>query len=107
AQTMERLDAALPRVWSRANPVDIAGDAGGARYGTAMSELLADTANDAVLAMNVPTALAPPADAPAAVIAAVAAHGKRTARRKPVFAVWLGGERGASELFETARIPSY
>jgi acetyltransferase len=107
AQTMERLDAALPPVWSRANPVDIAGDADGARYGAAMSELLADTANDAILAMNVPTALASPAHAARAVIAAVKEHAKRMARRKPVFAVWLGGERGAAELFEAARIPSY
>ncbi|MGH7248028.1 MAG: acetate--CoA ligase family protein, partial [Pseudomonadota bacterium] len=32
-ETMRRLDEALPPTWSRANPVDIAGDADGARYG--------------------------------------------------------------------------
>ena len=58
--TMRKLDAALPPIWSRANPVDIAGDADAARYAVALEQLLADDANDAVLVMNVPTALASP-----------------------------------------------
>jgi acyl-CoA synthetase (NDP forming) len=35
-ETMKRLDAALPPIWSRANPVDIAGDADGTRYAIAL-----------------------------------------------------------------------
>ena len=58
ADTMARLDAALPPIWSRGNPVDIAGDADGARYAAACDALLGDPGNDAILAMNVPTALA-------------------------------------------------
>ena len=34
-QTIEALDKLLPRTWSRANPVDIVGDADGARYAAA------------------------------------------------------------------------
>ncbi len=56
--TMKKLDAALPPIWSRANPADIAGDADADRYAVALETLLADNANDAVLVMNVPTALA-------------------------------------------------
>ena len=40
--TMQRLDAALPPIWSHANPVDIAGDADGARYAAAFEALLDD-----------------------------------------------------------------
>ena len=48
----------MPPSWSRANPVDIIGDADALRYAGALGELLADKANDAILVMNVPTALA-------------------------------------------------
>ena len=58
AETMTKLDAALPPIWSRADPVDIAGDADDARYAVALEQLLEDKENDAVLVMNVPTALA-------------------------------------------------
>ena len=61
--TLDRLNANLPPIWSHANPVDIAGDATADRYEHALAELLADSANDAVLAMNVPTALASPQQA--------------------------------------------
>ena len=61
--TMPKLDSALPPIWSRANPVDIAGDADPARYAAALEGLIADPENDAILVMNVPTALA---SAPAA-----------------------------------------
>ena len=60
--TMLKLDAALPPIWSKANPVDIAGDADPARYVAALEALIADPENDAVLVMNVPTALASASD---------------------------------------------
>jgi acetyltransferase len=53
-----RLDAVLPSTWSKANPVDIVGDADAARHVAALEALLADTENDAVLVLKVPTALA-------------------------------------------------
>jgi acetyltransferase len=107
AQTVQRLDAVLPPIWSRANPVDIAGDADSARYAAVLKELLADPANDAILVMNVPTALAASSEAAQAVVAAVQEHGKEHSARKPVFALWLGGQSTASEVFETADIPTY
>src|SRR5215204_3953018 len=88
--TLMKLDRLLPPTWSRANPVDIIGDADAARYAGALEALLADGANDAVLVLNVPTALA---SAPAAAKAVVDTIQRDRASRhlgKPVFAVWLG-----------------
>src|SRR5215469_862572 len=105
--TMKRLDTALPPIWSRANPVDIAGDADAMRYLAAFEALLEDRENDAVLVMNVPTALAS-ADAAARSIAACAqTHRNSFMRPKPVFAVWVGTSDATTPIFEAAGIPSY
>jgi acetyltransferase len=104
---MKNLDAALPPIWSRANPVDIAGDADAQRYASALEHLLADDANDAVLVMNVPTALASAAAAARAVVATTAQHRRTNVPAKPVFAVWVGGGERASEIFDRAGIPDY
>ena len=107
AGTLARLDAALPATWSRANPVDIIGDAPARRYADAMGALLADNANDAVLVMNCPTALTSAQDAAGAVIAAAKALDGNKARTKPVFSVWLGSPPDRKQQFEDAGIPSY
>jgi len=104
---MKKLDAALPPIWSRANPVDIAGDAAAQRYAAALGHLLADDGNDAVLVMNVPTALASAADAARAVVATTAQHRGTVGWAKPVFAVWVGGGERASDIFDRAGIPDY
>jgi acetyltransferase len=104
---MKKLDATLPPIWSRANPVDIAGDADAKRYAGALEFLLEDDANDAVLVMNVPTALASAGDAAHAVVAATARHRQKIAAPKPVFAVWVGGGERVSEVFDRAGIPDY
>jgi len=103
----DKLDAALPPIWSRANPVDIAGDADAARYAAALENLLEDDANDAVLVLNVPTALASAADAAAAVAGATERHRQKITAPKPVFAVWVGGGKRAAEVFDRAGIPDY
>ncbi len=106
-QTMSKLDAVLPPIWSRANPIDIAGDADEARYGAALDLLLADDANDAVLVMNVPTALAAPADAAKSVVAVTERHRQRRAPAKPVFALWVGENEPVADAFDAANIPNY
>jgi acetyltransferase len=107
AETVQRLDASMPPIWSRANPVDIAGDANGARYAAAIDALFADASVDAILVMNVPTALASAKEAAQAVIARVQADRAHVVQGKPVLAVWVGGESAALETFEAAGIPSY
>src|SRR6516164_7454467 len=105
--TMKALDAALPPIWSRANPVDIAGDADAQRYAVALMNLLEDDANDAVLVMNVPTALTSASDAAHAVVAATKQHRQKGFLPKPVFAVWVGGDEHVAETFDDAGIPDY
>jgi len=105
--TMKALDAALPPIWSRANPVDIAGDADAQRYAVALMNLLEDDANDAVLVMNVPTALTSASDAAHAVVAATKQHRQKGFLPKSVFAVWVGGDEHVAETFDDAGIPDY
>jgi acetyltransferase len=107
SSTMNRLDAELPPIWSKANPLDIAGDADAHRYAVAMQTLLADRDSDAILVMNVPTALASASDAARAVAAAVRENHNRFVPPKPVFAVWVGDTGDAAAELEGAEIPHY
>ena len=108
AVTMRRLDLALPTTWSKANPIDIGGDSGAARYELALEALLADTENDAILVMNVPTALASARDAATAVAAVAQKHTNLFAHSsKPVLAVWVGDDPAANESFDAAGIPRF
>jgi len=79
------LDETLPRTWSRANPLDIVGDADATRYALALDVIARSEAWDALLVMLVPTALVDNA----AVAATVASFAARSHR--PLFAVWMGG----------------
>lgn len=107
SETEARLNAVLPPGWSKANPVDIVGDADGKRYGEALATLMEDSTSDAVLVLNVPTALASAAEAAEAVIEIVQSERKRRAPAKPVFAVWIGEDAAASAAFESASVPHY
>jgi acetyltransferase len=106
-EAMTQLDAALPPIWSRANPVDIAGDADAARYTAALEALLADPASDAILVMNVPTALASPVEAASSVASVAQRHRNTVVQGKPVFAVWVGGSEPAFDALQAAGIPAY
>jgi acetyltransferase len=109
AETKARLDAALPRTWSKANPVDIIGDAGAERYTAAVEAMLDDPAADALLVLNCPTALASSSDAARAVIDAVARHRQEHRGTKPVLTNWLGEitAEAARSLFAEANIATY
>jgi acetyltransferase len=106
-ETKARLDSVLPPTWSRSNPVDIVGDADGARYGAALAALLADTHNDAVLALNVPTALASPVATAQAVADHLAKYRATVLRPKPVLAAWIGAGADAASRFSAAEVPRY
>jgi acetyltransferase len=106
-QTMKRLDTALPAIWSRANPIDIAGDADAGRYTSALEALLEDSENDAILVMNVPTALASAESAARSVATVARAHRGRWIHPKPILAVWVGSSDAVSPTFETDRIANY
>src|SRR5262249_28694690 len=105
--TTAKLDAALPPIWSRANPVDIAGDADAARYVAALEALIADAENDAILVMNVPTALASAQAAARAIAETAQTHRDSLIRPKPILSVWVGTSDAVTPIFEAAGIPSY
>jgi acetyltransferase len=105
--TTATLDRTLPPIWSKANPVDIAGDADASRYAVAMQALLEDRGNDALLVMNVPTALASAREAAASVISVVRQHQNAVYPPKPVLAVWVGDSGEAEAELARAGIPHY
>ncbi len=105
--TLARLDEALPATCSRANPVDIIGDAPPARYRAAMEAMLADDGADAVLVMNCPTAVASPEAAAEAVTSAVVASRAAGLPQKPVAAMWMGADEKVRDLFRSAGIPHF
>ncbi|MGB3644949.1 MAG: bifunctional acetate--CoA ligase family protein/GNAT family N-acetyltransferase [Mesorhizobium sp.] len=104
--TIERLDAGLPPTWSRANPVDIIGDAPAARYRSAVEIVAADPGVDTVMVFNCPTGLASPADS-ATAVAALASDGRIGG--KPVLTCWLGEHtaRTARRLLQNAGLASF
>jgi acetyltransferase len=106
--TREKLDAVLPPTWSGSNPVDIVGDADPARYAAALEVLLADASNDAILVMNVQTAIAS-ADDIAATVTGVVGKYRQQHRgfAKPVLAVWVGADQKIGDLLSGAGIPNY
>ncbi len=106
AETLAALDQALPATWSRANPVDIIGDAPPDRYAAALTALLADPGNDAVLVLNCPTAVASSSDAARAVVEVVKKQG---GPRRPVFAGWVGDQavREGHQILVRHRIPAF
>jgi acetyltransferase len=103
--TVKQLDAVLPATWSRANPVDIIGDADAKRYADAVSILMQDKSVDALLAIYCPTAVGSAADAAQGLIGALA----QPTNKKNVFACWMGEanvKQGRAELV-AAQVPNY
>ena len=108
SDVVAKLDAALPPTWSKANPIDIAGDADARRYLAALDVLLADPSSDAVLVMNVETAVAPAAGIAEAVAERVKANrAKDGASSKPVLATWVGTDQLVAPIFDKAAIPHF
>ena len=106
APTKRQLDAVLPPTWSGSNPVDIIGDADAARYAAALGALLTDPDNDAVLVMNVQTAVAAAGDI-ADTVTRVVATARENQPAKPVLAVWVGAGPSISNTFDAAGIPNF
>ena len=102
------LDKVLPTNWSRANPIDIIGDAGPERYKAALDAVLADPHANAILVMNCPTALASSTDAAQAVLDAIHEAPDPKAL-PPILTNWLGEEAaaGGRQKFREARIPTF
>jgi len=100
---LARLNGLLPATWSKANPIDILGDADPARYGTALKVCIEDDNVDGVLAILTPQAMTDPTQAARTLI--------EIARQsdKPLVTCWMGQEQviEARNLFRGAAIPSF
>ena len=71
AKTLSTLDTVLPAYWSKANPVDILGDAPPEAFAAAVTACLADPQFDGVLVMLTPQAMTDASGAARAVVEAV------------------------------------
>jgi acetyltransferase len=103
----QRLDTLLPPIWSHGNPVDIVGDADPQRYAASLEALLADDENDALLVMNVQTAVASAAEIAQAVTRVVVADRETRFPPKAVLAAWIGNDESVAATFSAAAIPNY
>ncbi len=103
----DRLEKDMPATWSRANPVDIVGDADAKRFRIALEALLDDPANDAITIVHCPTALSDSEEAALEVADVVHHYRRKHVAPKPVFAVWLGATARTTQIFEEAHIPNY
>ncbi|HEU0244215.1 MAG TPA: bifunctional acetate--CoA ligase family protein/GNAT family N-acetyltransferase [Candidatus Limnocylindrales bacterium] len=102
-ETMDRLNAVLPAVWSHNNPIDIIGDAPPDRYAKALEIAAADPETDGLLVILTPQAMTDPTATAKALVKHARIEGK------PVLASWMGGadvEEGARILRE-AGIPTF
>lgn len=103
-ETVGALAKFLPGTWSGGNPVDIIGDAPGARYEAVLRVVLEDQGVDAVLVINCPTAVISREEAAQAVANVSAAR-----RGKTLLTSWVGAATTAEagRIFGEAGIPSY
>jgi len=101
--TLKALNKALPKSWSRNNPVDVLGDAGPDRYELAVKACLDDPGIDAVLVVLTPQAQTAPMD----VATRLVEFGAKS--RKPILACWMGdvSVQSSRELFKQHNMPSY
>lgn len=104
---LDKLNTVLPPTWSKANPIDISGDADAERYLKALDVLLADQSSNAVLVMNVETAVAPADRIAEAVAERVKAHRAKFGIPKPVLAAWVGTDQQVAPIFDKAKIPHF
>ena len=85
ADTLTRLDEALPPQWSHRNPVDVLGDARSKRFGKAIEIVAQDKGVDAILVIVTPQAMTNPTSI-AGAVGRIAGEIKQ-----PILAAWLGG----------------
>ncbi|MBM3191103.1 MAG: bifunctional acetate--CoA ligase family protein/GNAT family N-acetyltransferase [Chlamydiae bacterium] len=83
--TLEKLNAFLPAAWSRANPVDVLGDASASTYGKALEVVAQDPQVEGILVVLTPQDMTQPLETAQALVQA-----KKI--KQPLLASWMGGE---------------
>lgn len=101
-ETIRKLDAILPSVWSRHNPVDIIGDAPPERFRESLSILMEADEVDGILGILTPQFMTEPYE--------IAFQVEKIAKgRKPFYFTLLGGERlkKANQFLKQNGIPPF
>lgn len=102
-QTFQKLNAILPKYWSRNNPVDVLGDASTDRFVKTIEIVSADTDNDGILVIVTPQGMTDPT---------AIAKGMEPFRKlagKPILASWMGASAVADgeAILNAAGIPTF
>jgi acetyltransferase len=102
-QTMDSLNAILPKEWSHNNPIDILGDATPERYARAVEIVAKDPNTDGLLAVLTPQSMTDPTR--------IAEQLKPYAKLqgKPFLASWMGGAEVSAgiDILNRAGIPAF
>jgi acetyltransferase len=102
-QTMDSLNAFLPKEWSHNNPIDILGDATPERYARAVEIVAKDPNTDGLLAVLTPQSMTDPTR--------IAEQLKPYAKLqgKPLLASWMGGAEVSAgiDILNRAGIPAF
>jgi len=106
-ETIAALDPLMPAAWSRANPIDVVGDARAERFAAASRAALADPGVDALLVIHCPTAVAAGSEIARGVIEMIESADPHVT--KPVIACWMGTDNAATvrPLFDAVGIPLF
>jgi acetyltransferase len=102
-KTFDELNKLLPPHWSRANPVDILGDASPETYAKAVEIVEGDENNDGLLVILAPQAVTEPSET------AERLRVFAKLKTKPILASWIGGigVRPGVEILDRAGIPTF
>jgi acetyltransferase len=102
-ETLAQLDETLPAHWSRANPIDILGDATPERYQQAVRLAMQAPELSGLVIILSPQVLTDPTGTARAVAPVV------QGQARPVFAVWMGGAEvdAGVKIFNDAGIPTF
>lgn len=102
-EAMKELNEKMPLWWSKANPVDILGDAPPERYSEAMEIIARDNGVDGIIAIFTPQAASNADETASKIAEAARKYGK------PILASFMGGKtiENAVGILEDAGIPNY
>jgi acetyltransferase len=102
-ETVTALDRILPPHWSRANPIDLLGDAGPDRYVQVLEAAAGDPNTDGLLVILTPQAMTDPTQTAEQLKGAAKTEGK------PILASWMGGAdvSAGQAILQRAGIPTF